>query len=171
MKLFYYVCLTFAVAFVIQYWVISYITTTSPQLIYNSYGKLYLSILVASIMSILEVMIYDSYRDTVSLFYYIGLGILIYAMAFSYNTQMGVDDDDYLKQMLENQSCDIMLANRIIKHSDSQPVVAVATNILNRRKRDMDAMTKMLMDNDREIKAPITGKKLFNYAGAREGIH
>jgi len=118
-------------------------------------------------MSILEVMIYDSYRDTVSLFYYIGLGILIYAMAFSYNTQMGVDDDDYLKQMLENQSCDIMLANRIIKHSDSQPVVAVATNILNRRKRDMDAMTKMLMDNDREIKAPITGKKLFNYAGTQ----
>ena len=167
MKLFYYVCLTFAVAFVIQYWVISYITTTSPQLIYNSYGKLYLSILVASIMSILEVMIYDSYRDTVSLFYYIGLGILIYAMAFSYNTQMGVDDDDYLKQMLENQSCDIMLANRIIKHSDSQPVVAVATNILNRRKRDMDAMTKMLMDNDREIKAPITGKKLFNYTGTQ----
>ena len=167
MKLFYYVCLTFAVAFVIQYWVISYITTTSPQLIYNSYGKLYLSILVASIMSILEVMIYDSYRDTVSLFYYIGLGILIYAMAFSYNTQMGVDDDDYLKQMLENQSCDIMLANRIIKHSDSQPVVAVATNIVNRRKRDMDAMTKMLMDNDREIKAPITGKKLFNYTGTQ----
>ena len=168
MKLFYYVCLTFAVAFVIQYWVISYITTTSPKLIYNSYGKLYLSILVASIMSILEVMIYDSYRDTVSLFYYIGLGILIYAMAFSYNTQMGVDDDDYLKQMLENQSCDIMLANRIIKHTDSQPVVAVATNILNRRKRDMDAMTKMLMDNDRETKAPITGKKLFTYTGTQE---
>ena len=157
MKLFYYVCLTFAVAFVIQYWVISYITTTSPKLIYNSYGKLYLSILVASIMSILEVMIY-----------YIGLGILIYAMAFSYNTQMGVDDDDYLKQMLENQSCDIMLANRIIKHTDSQPVVAVATNILNRRKRDMDAMTKMLMDNDRETKAPITGKKLFTYTGTQE---
>jgi hypothetical protein len=39
----------------------------------------------------------------------------------------------------------------------------LATNIINRRKRDMDAMTKMLIDKDREYKAPITGKKLFNY--------
>ena len=143
MKLFYYVCITFAVSFAVQYWVVSHVTSRNPQ---NSRGKLYLSTLVASIMSILEVMIYDSYRDTVSLFYYIGLGILIYAMAFAYNTQMGVDDADYLKQMLENQSRDILLADRIIKSTDSPSVTTVATNILNRRKRDEDAMTKMLVD-------------------------
>lgn len=101
-------------------------------------------------MSILEVMIYDSYRDTVSLFYYIGLGVLIYAMAFAYNTQMGVDDADYLKQMLENQSRDILLADRIIKSTDSPSVTTVATNILNRRKRDEDAMTKMLVDQEKK---------------------
>ncbi len=115
-------------------------------------------------MGLLEVMIYDLYRDTFSLFYYLGLGILIYAMLFMYNNQSGVDDDDYLKQMMENQSRDILLAERIIKNTENQPVVTLATNILNRRKRDMDAMTKMLVDKDREYKAPITGKKLFNYA-------
>ncbi len=115
-------------------------------------------------MGLLEVMIYDLYRDTFSLFYYLGLGILIYAMLFMYNTQSGVDDDDYLKQMMENQSRDILLAERIIKNTENQPVITLATNILNRRKRDMDAMTKMLVDKDREYKAPITGKKLFNYA-------
>ena len=147
MKLFYYVCITFAVSFAVQYWVVSHVTSRNPQ---NSRGKLYLSTLVASIMSILEVMIYDSYRDTVSLFYYIGLGVLIYAMAFAYNTQMGVDDADYLKQMLENQSRDILLADRIIKSTDSPSVTTVATNILNRRKRDEDAMTKMIVDQEKK---------------------
>ena len=160
MKLFNYVCLTFLVAFSVHYWIISYITSRNPH---NTRGKLYLSTFVASIMGLLEVMIYDLYRDTFSLFYYLGLGILIYAMLFMYNNQSGVDDDDYLKQMMENQSRDILLAERIIKNTDNQPVVTLATNIINRRKRDMDAMTKMLVDKDREYKAPITGKKLFNY--------
>jgi hypothetical protein len=109
-------------------------------------------------MGILEVMIYDSYRDSVSLFYYVGLGLLAYAMIFAYNTQMGVADEDYLKQMLEHQSRDILLADRIIKNTESQSVRTIATNILNRRKRDVDMMTKMLADQTR---APITGKKLF----------
>jgi hypothetical protein len=103
-------------------------------------------------------MIYDSYRDSVSLFYYVGLGLLAYAMIFAYNTQMGVADEDYLKQMLEHQSRDILLADRIIKNTESQSVRTIATNILNRRKRDVDMMTKMLADQTR---APITGKKLF----------
>ena len=155
MKLFYYVCITFALAFAAQYWIISYITSRNPQ---NSRGKFYLSALFASMMGILEVMIYDSYRDSVSLFYYVGLGLVAYAMIFAYNTQMGVADEDYLKQMLEHQSRDILLADRIIKNTESQSVRTIATNILNRRKRDVDMMTKMLADQTR---APITGKKLF----------
>jgi len=155
MKLFYYVCITFALAFAAQYWIISYITSRNPQ---NSRGKFYLSAFFASMMGILEVMIYDSYRDSVSLFYYVGLGILAYGMIFAYNTQMGVADDDYLKQMLEHQSRDILLADRIIKNTESQSVRTIATNILNRRKRDVDMMTKMLADL---TVGPITGKKLF----------
>jgi uncharacterized protein (DUF305 family) len=88
----------------------------------------------------------------------VGLGLLAYAMIFAYNTQMGVADEDYLKQMLEHQSRDILLADRIIKNTESQSVRTIATNILNRRKRDVDMMTKMLADQTR---APITGKKLF----------
>lgn len=155
MKLFYYVCITFALAFAAQYWIISYITSRNPQ---NSRGKFYLSAFFASMMGILEVMIYDSYRDSVSLFYYVGLGLLAYGMIFAYNTQMGVADDDYLKQMLEHQSRDILLADRIIKNTESQSVRTIATNILNRRKRDVDMMTKMLADL---TVGPITGKKLF----------
>jgi len=88
----------------------------------------------------------------------VGLGLVAYAMIFAYNTQMGVADEDYLKQMLEHQSRDILLADRIIKNTESQSVRTIATNILNRRKRDVDMMTKMLADL---TVGPITGKKLF----------
>jgi len=161
MKLFHYICITFVIAFVVHYWIISYMVS---RVSYNSRGKFYLSTMVASIMCLWEVIIYDSYRDTISLFYYIGLGIIIYGMIYMYNIQSGVDDEDYLKQMLEYQSRDILLADRIIKNTDSQSMKTLASTILNRRKRDIDAMKKIMADKDREIKAPITGKKLFSYA-------
>ena len=104
----------------------------------------------ASIMGILEVMIYDTYKSVVSLFYYLGLGLSVYFFIYMFKTQSGIDDADYLKQMLENQSRDILLADRIIKSTDSPSVTTVATNVLNRRKRDEDAMTKMLVDQEKK---------------------
>ena len=99
MRLFQYTILTFVVAFLIQYWVLSVITSNRPQ---NTVGKFYLSMVSASIMGILEVMIYDTYKSVVSLFYYLALGLSVYIFIYMYKTQSGIDDADYLKQMLEH---------------------------------------------------------------------
>ena len=39
----------------------------------------------------------------------------------------------------------------------------IATNVVNRRKRDMDVIAKMLDDANKQAKAPITKTNVFNY--------
>ena len=160
MKLFSYLIITFITAFILQYWIISIITTSSMNYVHHNTGKMYISLFAASIMGILEVIIYDSYHNTVSLFYYIGLGIAIYGFAFMYKTQMNVSEADYLRQMIEASSRDLLLSENLINNTNNMTMKTVATNIISKRKRDLDMMTKMLSD---EKKMPIIKKEAFSY--------
>jgi hypothetical protein len=50
-----------------------------------------------------------------------------------------------------------------LKKTENLQVRTVATNAVNRRKKDMDVIAKMLDDSDKQVKAPITKTNLFNY--------
>lgn len=160
MKLFTYLIITFSVAFVLQYWIISMVTTSHSKYIHHTRGKLYISLFAASVMGILEVIIYDSYHNTVSLFYYIGLGLGIYGFAHAYKTQMRVSDKDYLHQMIEASSRDILLSQNLANHTENLNVRTVATNVLNKRKKDIDVMTQMMAQME---KGQVTNADLFDY--------
>ena len=160
MKLLTYLIITFIVAFVLQHWIISMVTTTHPRFVKHNRSKLYISLFAASVMGILEVIIYDSYNNTVSLFYYIALGLAIYGFAHAYKVQMSVSETDYLNQMIEASSRDMLLSQNLINHTQNINVRTVATNILNKRKRDIDMMTQMMAQME---KGPVTNKELFDY--------
>jgi hypothetical protein len=160
MKLLAYLSITFLVAFVLQYWIISMVTTTNMKYVQHNRGKMYISLFAASIMGILEVIIFDSYHNTVSLYYYIGLGLAIYIFAHAYKVQMGVTETDYLRQMIEASSRDLLLSQNLMNHTDNINVRTVATNILNKRKRDIDMMTQMMAEMG---KGPITNVDTFAY--------
>jgi hypothetical protein len=100
MRLLEYTLLTVVVAFIIQFWVLSAITSNKPQ---PTMGKFYLSMVSACIMGILEVMIYDTYKSVVSLFYYLFLGFSLYLFIYFFKNSWWINDADYLKQMLESK--------------------------------------------------------------------
>jgi len=163
MKLLTYLGITFLVAFILQYYIISFVTTHHRDFVYNTYGKFYISTFAASIMGILEVLIYDAYQNTVSVFYYIGLGLLIYLSAFFYKRQYSVDEGDYIKQMLEASSRDLLLSNNLISHTKNININTVATNIIDRRNRDIHVMRKLLSDIEDKKTMPITKSDAFAY--------
>ena len=160
MRLLEYTVLTVVVAFIIQFWVLSAITSDKPQ---PTMGKFYLSMVAACIMGILEVMIYDSYKSVVSLFYYLVLGLSLYLFIYFFKNSWWIDDTDYLKQMLESHSREMILSQMAIKKTENTHVQTIATNVVNRRKRDIDVIAKMLDDADKQAKAPITKTNVFNY--------
>ena len=153
MKLFSYLILTFIVAFIVQFWILSVISTSNMEYVKHTRGKMYLSVVAASIMSILEVFIYDWYKNTLSLFYYIVLVLVIYLFSYLFKNQSGVDDQDYLKQMLEMHSRDVLISNQALLNTKSQSIQTVATNYINRRKKDIDVIKKLIDDGDKNVKA------------------
>jgi hypothetical protein len=160
MRLLEYTLLTVAVAFIIQFWVLSAITSDKPQ---PTVGKFYLSMVSACIMGILEVMIYDTYKSVVSLFYYLVLGLSLYLFIYFFKNSSWINDTDYLKQMLESHSRELLLSQMVIKKTENTHVQTIATNIVHRRKKDMDVIAKMLDDAEKQMKAPITKTNVFNY--------
>ena len=155
MRLLEYTVLTVLTAFIIQFWVLSAITCDQPQ---NTMGKFYLAMVSASIMGILEVMIYDSYKSVVSLYYYIGLGLSLYMFIYFIRNRVGIDDADYLKQMLELNSREMRLSQ--IK-TDNIQVQTIATNTIHKNKKNIDMFEKIL--RDKENKMPITKTNVLNY--------
>jgi len=160
MRLLEYTILTVIVAFIIQFWVLSVLTSNRPQ---NTVGKFYLSMVSACIMGILEVMIYDTYKSVVSLFYYLILGLSLYLFIYFFKNQSGIDDADYLKQMMESHSREMVLSQMAIKKTENNHVRTIANNVINRRKRDIDVIDKMLDDAHKEEKSSITKTNVFNY--------
>lgn len=160
MRLLEYTLLTVIVAFIIQFWVLSAITSDKPQ---PTMGKFYLSMVSACIMGILEVMIHDTYKSVVSLFYYLVLGVSLYLFIYFFRNSWWINDADYLKQMLESHSREMLLSQMAIKNTENTHVQTIATNVVNRRKKDMDVIAKMLDDAEKQVKAPITKANVFNY--------
>lgn len=163
MKLFTYLILTFIVAFFVQFWVLSIISVSSMEHVKATRGKAYLSVVAASIMCILEVFIYDWYKNETSLFYYISFVLVAYLFSYLFKNQVGVDDQDYLKQMLEAHSRDLLLSKQMLQNTKSQSIQTVATNYINRRNKDIDVIKKLIDDKDKNDKAKIPVKSTMRF--------
>ena len=74
MNLFYPVIYMILFSFVLQYYVMSYITTNDLKNITNSLGKIYISSIMAIIMGIFEVGMNDMMIQKITWNYYIILG-------------------------------------------------------------------------------------------------
>jgi hypothetical protein len=161
MKLHIYLFITFFVAFLLQYAILPYIVTAGK--ITHSRGKIYISLSAASIMGLLEVIVFDSYHSTFSIYYYIALGLLFYLSAYAFRSQLYISESDYMHQMIETANKDILLSNNIIATTHNINVQTIATNILHRRNKDRDVMNKLLSDIDNKKPMPITKSDAFAY--------
>lgn len=163
MQLFQYTFLTFIVAFAIQYWVISIIKSGATH---NNSGKLYLSLVSASVMGILEVMIYDTYKSTVSLYYYLALGALIWWSLYMYKS---VEDTHYLNELLESHLYELRLSNKVLETSDNPHIITIANNLIHRRNKDVASIHKVVNDSHNKNQGNITRGNLFNYMDIGRG--
>lgn len=164
MHLFQYAFLTFIVAFIIQYWIISILKS---KVVKHSTGKLYLSLVSASIMGILEVMIYDTYKSTISLYYYLALGVIIWFSLYMYKS---VNDTNYLNELLESHLYETRLSKNVLETTDNSQIITIANNLIHRREKDVASIQKILQKPDHHNKGSITKANLFNYMDIGRGI-
>jgi hypothetical protein len=146
MNLLYSVAITFIAAFLIQYFIISFIMTDSIKNMKNSTGKIYISLISALLISTVKVGIHDVSNFTISTKYYGLLVSLLIISIFLYKKQFFVNDKNYLEAMIENDSMSLLTSNSIINKTKNDNIKKLAENIVKTKTKEIEAMNAIIKE-------------------------
>jgi hypothetical protein len=107
-------------------------------------GKFYMSVIMAMLMGLVEVGMYDYHMSLFSLPYYLSLFIGLSVFIYLYKTQKYIYDEDYLKEMIEHHSMALLTSEEILQKTDSERVKKLAEGIINTQKAEINYMKQLL---------------------------
>jgi len=131
-------------SFVIQFVIMSALMTNKISNIRLSMGKFYISIIMASLMGFLEVLMYDYHMGSVSIIYYLSLGLVISIFVYLYRNQSYIYDNDYLNEMIEHHSMALLTSESILEKTQSERVKRLAENIISTQLVEIKYMNDLL---------------------------
>lgn len=118
--------------------------TDSTVNIKNSLGKLYVSTIMASTMGIIEVYMYDNMANVSSWSYYVPLVTILVASVIMYRQQKGVDEKNYLNEMIEHHSMALLTSRAILEKTNDKQVKNLAQNIIKSQQSEINYMGQLL---------------------------
>ena len=144
MKLIYSLWFMMISSFIIQMFVMSSIMTNSYKNITFSLGKFYMSVIMALLMGLLEVLMYDNHMTTLSVYYYLSLGFFLVIFIYLYRNQIYIDDKDYLNEMIEHHSMALLTSEEILQKTNSEKVKKLAENIISTQEKEIEYMRHLI---------------------------
>ena len=135
-------------SFLIQYFLMSEIMVNSRINITNSYGKIYISTIMALSMIVLEYIGNDIRYKMVSFKAYILLSVLIGLFIYLYRNQVGISDKEYLEGMIEHHSMALLTSENIVKKTDNYEVSKLAKNIIQQQEDEINKMRSIIANID-----------------------
>lgn len=134
----------FVGSFLIQYFLMPPIMVNNRGEITNNIGKVYMSVIMALFMVLLEVLMHDHQYHVLSMNLYViliaSLGFFIYL----YRKQIAIKDKQYLEGMIEHHSMGILTSEEILKKTDNYNVAKLAKNIIQTQKDEINIMNEIL---------------------------
>jgi len=131
-------------SFIIQFIVMSCIMTNSYQNITFSVGKFYMSVIMALLMGLLEVLMFDIHMRIISLYYYLMLFFMLSIFIYLYRNQIYIEDKDYLQEMIEHHSMAVLTSNEILQKTQSERVKKLAETILTTQEKEIEYMRQLI---------------------------
>ena len=131
-------------SFIIQMLVMSRIMTNSSANIKFSVGKFYMSVIMALLMGLLEVLMYDIHTHDISLYYYFLLFFILIVFMYLYRNQVYIEDKDYLEEMIEHHSMAILTSDEILQKTKSERVKKLAETILTTQEKEIEYMKQLI---------------------------
>lgn len=149
MDLYYSVWFMMIASFIIQFSIMGLIMSNNVTNITISMGKFYMSIIMALLMGLLEVIMFDfhMYGRFFSLYYYCSLGFSLVVFLYLYRNQIYIEDDDYLKEMIEHHSMALLTSEEILQKTQSERVRKLAENIVSTQEAEIKYMKQLLVNN------------------------
>ena len=131
-------------SFIIQLFFMSSIMTNSYKNITFSVGKFYMATIMALLMGLLEVLMFDFHMKTLSLGYYLSLFFILVVFIYLYRNQVYIEDKDYLNEMIEHHSMALLTSEEILQKTKSERVKKLAENIISTQEKEIQYMQQLL---------------------------
>jgi hypothetical protein len=131
-------------SFIIQISIMSLIMTNTKNNITFSVGKFYISVIMAVLMGLLEVLMFDVHMRTISFPYYLAFILILIIFIYLYRNQLYIEDKDYLSEMIEHHSMALLTSEEILEKTHSERVKKLAENIIITQEKEIDYMKQML---------------------------
>jgi hypothetical protein len=131
-------------SFIIQMLVMSFIMTNTYKNIRFSIGKFYMSVIMAVLMGILEVLMYDIHMRMISISKYLSLFFVLVVFIYLYRNQIYIEDKDYLEEMIEHHSMAILTSDEILQKTKSERIKKLAESILTTQEKEIEYMKQLL---------------------------
>ena len=140
------VLIMFFGSFIIQFGFMSLIMTDNLSNITISIGKIYLSLIMAFSMVVLELfMFYLHDKSIYTIIYIILCFVPIIYLIYLYRNQKYIYDNDYLKEMIEHHSMALLTSNNISLKTKNDNVRNLANNIINTQNKEINTMKKLII--------------------------
>jgi len=131
-------------SFIIQMLVMSGIMTNKYTNITFSIGKFYMSVIMAVLMGLLEVLMYDIHMRMFNTNYYLSLFFVLCVFIYLYRNQLYIKDKDYLEEMIEHHSMAILTSEEILQKTSSERVKKLAESILTIQEKEIEYMKQLI---------------------------
>ena len=131
-------------SFIIQFIVMSCIMTNSYKNITFTIGKFYMSVIMALLMGLLEVFMFDIHMRIISLYYYLILFFMLSIFIYLYRNQIYIEDKDYLQEMIEHHSMAILTSDEILQKTQSERIKKLAETILTTQEKEIEYMRQLI---------------------------
>lgn len=144
MRITHTIVVMFVGSFLIQYFLMSPITTYSRSDITNNISKVYMSTIMGLFMVFLEIMMHDNQYNVLSVNSYVILASLLGLFIYLYRKQVAVNDKQYLEEMIEHHSMALLTSNRILEKTSDYNVAKIAKNIIQKQEDEIREMRDVI---------------------------
>jgi len=117
--------------------------TNSPANIRATTGKFYISCIMALLMGLLEVVMYDFHMGSIRISYYLSLSFPLIIFVYLYRNKVYIYDKDYLNEMIEHHSMAILTSEEILQKTGSERVKRLAENIIATQQKEIEYMGQL----------------------------
>jgi len=135
-------------SFIIQYFIMPPFMVNSITDITFTLGNAYLSLFMGLLMGLVEVIMYDMRYNVMSVKYYVGLLIMSAICVYLYRYQIGINDKQYLEEMIEHHSMALLTSERIVEKTENYDVAALSKSILQTQTDEINKMRDILSKLD-----------------------
>jgi K+ transporter len=101
---------------------------------------------MAILMGLVEVSMFDYHMKTLHITYYLSLFIGFTIFLYLYKSQSWINDDEYLKEMIEHHSMALLTSEEVLQKTKSERVKKFADNIVATQAAEIDYMKRLLTE-------------------------